>query len=82
MSARTGGAYVGFKGGLDLASGGVDHLSHVDFTGVWVINLQVVVSKPVSLARPTRWVRERLLELLYPVLLFVMVGLCYHPTLV
>ena len=38
MSVRTGGgvaygAYVVFGGGLDLASGGVGRLGHVDFQG-------------------------------------------------
>ena len=47
MSARTGwGAYGAYVGGLGVASGGVDCLKRVDFTGFGLQPVGGVVCKP------------------------------------
>ena len=50
-------------------------LRHVDFPWGVGNNLWESLASLFSIARPTRWGRERLLELLYPVLSFAIVGI-------
>ena len=60
------GAYMDFRGGLELASGGVGRLKHVDFPG----GLNSQTGGREAIRAPL------------PLLLFVTDGLCYHPDLV